>query len=104
MLFERPHSHVHSLSIKKQLEIYLRKLASRKHNDPNNSEIRNAYQNALKDSKNNLEVKKNKFQNEKIEELENHQRPLRYCGNCSKIALMISVKMKMLKHLLRVGG
>ena len=49
----------------------LRKLANRKHNDPNNSEIRNAYHNALKDYKNTLEIKKNKFQNEKIEELEN---------------------------------
>ena len=49
----------------------LRKLANKKHDDPNNNEIRNAYHIALKNYKNTLETKRNKFQQDRIEELEN---------------------------------
>ena len=49
----------------------LRKLANKKHNDPNNIELRNYYHSALKEYKNTLETKRNKFQQDKTDELEN---------------------------------
>ena len=49
----------------------LRKLANQKHRDPNNIEIRGVYHTVLKDYKNTLEIKKNNFHVNKIQELEN---------------------------------
>ena len=48
----------------------LRKVANQKHRDPNNNEIRISYHTALKEYKNTLEMKKNKFHQERIQELE----------------------------------
>ncbi|CAB3986903.1 Hypothetical predicted protein [Paramuricea clavata] len=50
---------------------HLRKLANQKHRNPTNTEIRNEYHIALKDYKNTLQIKKNKFHQDKIEQLEN---------------------------------
>ena len=50
---------------------HLRKLANQKHRNPTNTEIRNEYHTALKDYKNTLQIKKNKFHQDKIEQLEN---------------------------------
>jgi ribosomal protein L19E len=49
----------------------LRKIANKKHIDPSNNEIRNLYHSTLKDYKHTLEMKKNKFHQDKLEELEN---------------------------------
>ena len=50
---------------------HLRKLANQKHKDPNNVEIRHAYHTTLKEYKTTLETKKNKFHDDKLQELEN---------------------------------
>ena len=50
---------------------HLRKLANQKHRNPTNTEIRNEYHTALKDYKNTLQITKNKFHQDKIEQLEN---------------------------------
>ena len=49
----------------------LRKLANQKHKDPSNNDTRNLYHSILKDYKHTLEMKKKKFHQDKIEELEN---------------------------------
>ena len=49
----------------------LRKLANKKHEDPNNIEIRTSYHTARKNYKNTLELKKNEFHQNNIEELQN---------------------------------
>ena len=49
----------------------LRKLANQKRKDPSNNDVRNSYHSALKDYKHTLEMKKTKFHQDKIEELEN---------------------------------
>jgi hypothetical protein len=48
----------------------VRKLANQKHGDPNNNETRISYHTASKEHKNTLEMKKNQFHLEKIQELE----------------------------------
>lgn len=50
----------------------LRNLSNKKHSDPSNTEIRTQYNKKLKDFKNLLRMKKHKFNEEKIEELENN--------------------------------
>ena len=47
----------------------LRKLANQKHKDPTNLGLRNAYQTALKIYKDTLQIKKNEFHKNKIDEL-----------------------------------
>ena len=49
----------------------LRKLANQTHKDPSNNDTRNLYHSTLKDYKHTLEMKKKKFHQDKIEELEN---------------------------------
>ena len=48
----------------------VRKLANQKHKDPGNIDLRNAYHSTLKTYKETLEIKKNNFHQEKINELE----------------------------------
>ena len=48
----------------------LRKLANQKHRDPTNLTIREQYHNALKIYKETLKTKRNRFQNDKLNELE----------------------------------
>ena len=49
----------------------LRKIANKKHLNPNNIEVRNNYQTALKEYKNMLKSKKDQFEQNKIDELAN---------------------------------
>ena len=49
---------------------HLKKLANLKHKDPNNIQLRQKYHDALKSYKKTLEMKRNEFRNNKIDELE----------------------------------